>query len=361
MICGIILVNDKNFLPIREKDHIINIKPEEIMITVLLGLLVSIIAYIIYWSIQLLFAVILTPRFGLVCDKVSFFGLTFEKQNGRWHRVKGKFSIFCQYNRKLDVTRVLKQDTDKMCMMLDFILAGIQIVYTVTVFVLYQFIPVREDFPGDMVWKKAAWDFLYVNILFCLVSIGANVYTYIIARRSLSGYCTYLQKRMISGQPLDDSMMRPLNELPYRHYPSSAKYRYYRLYILYLLWVGRYGDLYQPVHESVSFFSDRPLFIQEAGNYYDLIYYYSRIEYDPKTASKFMNKIRNELATDSDANARRVLAYYAYFVEGDRQKARVFTDQAKACVDVFSVPGLERELERRLVNELDEILAKEGV
>ena len=129
---------------------------------------------------------------------------------------------------------------------------------------------------------------------------------------------------------------------------------------MYLLWVGRYNDLREPAYDMTSSLKYKSYIMSDTGNYYDLIYLYSRIEPNRELAVHFMNRMRSVLADDPDANAKRVLAYYAYFVEGDREKARFFTDQAKSLVDVFSIPGMERELERRLVSELDEILKNEG-
>ena len=223
-----------------------------------------------------------------------------------------------------------------------------------------RFIPVSGFIPGSIRWSRVMEYVFVVNILYSAGSLLAFLYIHIFSRKSLMGYCIYLQKRIRSGLPLDDTMMLPLNQLPYKHYDSSAKLRYYRFYFLYLLWVGRYNDLREPAYEMTSSLRYKSYILSETGNYYDLIYYYSRVEPDRESAMHFMNKMRAVLADDPDANAKRVIAYYAYFVEGDRQKARVFIDQAKAVVDVFSVPGIERELERRLVNELDEILKNEG-
>ncbi len=318
------------------------------------------IAYILFMVTQVLASLVLTPLFGLVCDRVSFFGLSFVKENGKWRKTKSRFSFVVQYNRVVDTTRPIPGNADIRSLLIDLMLFLVQAAITVMIFFVSRCIPVSGFIPGTVNWNLVAVDVFIVNILFSVCSLLAFLYVQIFSRKSLMGYCMYLQKRMRSGLPLDDTIMLPLEQLPYKHNDPAAKLRYYRWYFMYLLWVGRYNDLREPAYEMTLSLKYKTYMIVDTGNYYDLIYFYSRIEPDRELAVHFMNKMRSVLADDPDANAKRVIAYYAYFVEGDRQKARVFIDQAKAVVDVFSIPGMERELERRLVSELDGILKNEG-
>lgn len=260
----------------------------------------------------------------------------------------------------VDITRPIPKNAETRSFLIELILVFVQIALTVIIFFVSGCIPVSGYIPGTVRWNRVAEDVRNINILFCLCSVMVFIYMQILSRKSLRGYCIYIQKRMRSGMPLDDTIMLPLKQLPYKHYDSAAKLRYYRFYFMYLLWVGRYNDLREPAYEMTLSLKYKTYMMSDTGNYYDLIYFYSRIEPNRELAVHFMNRMRSVLADDPDANAKRVLAYYAYFVEGDREKARFFTDQAKSLVDVFSIPGMERELERRLVSELDEILKNEG-
>lgn len=330
------------------------------MLTTIICFFAIWIAYVLFMATQILAALIITPLFGLVCDRISFFGLTFIKENGKWRKTKSRFSLICQSSRVVDTTRPIPENADVRSILIDLILVLVQIALTVIIFFVSRSIPVSVYIPGTVRWNRVAEDVFIVNILYSAGALLAFLYVHIISRKSLLGYCIYLQKRMRRGQPLDDTMMLPLSQLPYKHYDSAAKLRYYRWYFMYLLWVGRYNDLREPAYDMTSSLNYKSYIMSDTGNYYDLIYFYSRIEPNRELAVHFMNRMRSVFADDPDANAKRVLAYYAYFVEGDREKARFFTDQAKSLVDVFSIPGMERELERRLVSELDEILKNEG-
>ena len=70
------------------------------------------IAYVLFMATQILAALIITPLFGLVCDRISFFGLTFIKENGKWRKTKSKFSIICQYTRMVDITRPIPKNAE---------------------------------------------------------------------------------------------------------------------------------------------------------------------------------------------------------------------------------------------------------
>ena len=88
---------------------------------------------------------------------------------------------------------------------------------------------------------------------------------------------------------------------------------------------------------------------------------FSTPEINPEIAALYYNKASAAMASDNDANTKRVLAYYAYGIQRDPQKARFFIDKANEVIDKFSPTApAENRLERRLINELDDILKKEG-
>lgn len=330
------------------------------MLTIAVSFIAIWLSYIMYWVLQLAAAVIITPMFGLVCGRISFFGLTLRKENGKWKKIKSKFSFVCQYDRSVDNKRPIPADIDIRSALVDLMLWLVQVGVTVLVYFVLISLPVSGFIPGTVRWRHVAEDVFIVNLLYCIIFACSLLYVHILSRKSLRGYCMWLQKRLRNGQPWDDTMMLPLSRLPYKHYDSEAKRTYYTLYAIYLLWVGRYNDMREPIYDMAHSLRFAPYKINHTGSYYQLIFYYSRIEQDRSLAMHFMDKMRAVLAEDPDANAKRIIAYYAYCIEGDRAKARFFIDQAKSVVDVFSIPGIERELERRLINELDEVLRGEG-
>ena len=107
-----------------------------------------------------------------------------------------------------------------------------------------------------------------------------------------------------------------------------------------------------------EYFAKREFILQETLSYYWLIFYYSRYEINPVNADTFFERVSRTLLNDSDANAKRVLAYYYYGVKNDIPKAQQYLREGFAVVDKFSVPGAERDLERKLLLDLDEIIQR---
>lgn len=57
-----------------------------------------------------------------------------------------------------------------------------------------------------------------------------------------------------------------------------------------------------------------------------------------------------------DANGRRVLAYYYYGIKHDIEKSRRYVEEGMSVIEKYGLPGAERELERKLLMELDEMI-----
>ena len=127
-----------------------------------------------------------------------------------------------------------------------------------------------------------------------------------------------------------------------------------------MLETGNIAAMHKPIQDMTNYFRNQHFIMAQTPNYYWLVFYYSRYELNPSAATYFLNMIRDSIEHDKDANAKRVLAYYAFGIEQDFPKARRLVNEGFACVDSFSV-GAERELERKLLLELDGFLRQKGV
>ena len=93
-------------------------------------------------------------------------------------------------------------------------------------------------------------------------------------------------------------------------------------------------------------------------NYMWLIFWYSRYDIDPSAAKAFYDRVGHVLENDKDANAKRVLGYYAFGIERDIYKAQRYVNEGLAVIESFSLPGEEREMERKLLRELQGFIDK---
>ncbi|SMC50980.1 M50 family metallopeptidase [Papillibacter cinnamivorans] len=90
------------------------------------------------------------------------------------------------------------------------------------------------------------------------------------------------------------------------------------------------------------------------GVYYELCYMRC-LAGDPDGAKRFREACRKTLDRDMDANGLRVKAAYAFYAEGDREKALELCGRALSVVPRFPLKGqgiLERELVNRLLEEM---------
>jgi len=311
--------------------------------------------------VNCLIALLLAPRFGLEVRFITFWGNIFTKKDGEWVRTRGKFSLLVQYTTVIDISRPVSELSHKKFIPLDIILLAVQALIAVGVFFAWRAIPAAGGFIVVVEWRDVMFWMFVDCVMMTVLHIIMFIRVHFIRKTGLEGHYDYLLNCLRRGEEFPESYMRPVEELPFGNVKQVTKIKYYRLYNMYLLWTGQFDRLYLPMHETAVYLHNRSFVVGDTGYYYDVVFYYSRFEFDPSAARYFMDKIRSVLASDPDANAKRVLAYYAYGVENDKEKARYFINEALAAVDNFSLPGMERELERRLVTELDERLASEGV
>lgn len=309
--------------------------------------------------ISLLYAIIASGPFGFRVKTISFWGFGWTKDSDNyWHRLAYKRSALIQYNVGVDIYRQIPEDIDRrekiMLILRDVLLV---IVSAVLVFLTRHSIVAFFTLKGTFLDAFLAG--LSVGHAFhTLVSIGILIYTYAVAMKKLGGYCNSLIKRMRAGEPIAEMNLRPIDELPYQNPSKIERMMYYSIYLPYLLLHNDTEGMRTPIYEMTEYFRNRDYIVQETLSYYWLIFYYSRYELNPQAATEFFERVKGTILTDPDANSKRVLAYYAFGIERDNAKAQRLVNEGLAVVDKFSLPGDERELERRLLGELQGFLDK---
>ena len=93
-----------------------------------------------------------------------------------------------------------------------------------------------------------------------------------------------------------------------------------------------------------------------------LFAYYSFREKNPAMANKYYQHSKKAIERDMDCNGRRKLAYYAYFILGDKAQARTYLEQGLWALGIEDprMSRIERELEERMLGYLRGLLENEA-
>ena len=310
--------------------------------------------------IQLVTALLLAPRFDFKVKKFIVFNQIFTKEDDKWVRTTGKRSALIQCLPTVDISKHHEPgEMEKKEKQMEFLRIFIQLVISA----LLLFVCLK---PCQRVLNQSGsfldWFLAGLSTGLCwhsIVTLGIRIYVYGVMMKKLPGYVQTLINRLRAGERFSDMGLRPVEELPYKDPKPMEKMFYYLFYLPAMLESGQIGAMQKPIREMTAYFRDREYLVGETGNYYWLVFYYSRFELNPAAATHFLNKIRPNIEQDKDANGKRVLAYYAFGIEQDFPKARKYLDEAYAVIDKFSAGG-ERELERRLLADLDGFLRAKG-
>lgn len=303
--------------------------------------------------LQVILNIIVIPRFGLKIRSVSFFGWIFMRQGEKWNISFKRLSSLCQCDIINDIRKPVSEDAQKKEKQASYLVRTAMLLVSLAAALLASDCFGRlfrggsvslldilvVSFAAGMVFHSA------VHMLIC-------IYTYQTIMKRLGGYVDAIAKKLRQGYSFEELDLKPVEELPYQDISNTEKLLYYNFYVYYLAAVGQTERLPKISHEMTYLLENAEFIVQQTGLYYWLIYYYSRYEINPKWADKFLKKVWPVLSKDSDANAKRVLAYYYYGIKGDAGKAGEYLKEGLACVGQFSC-GAERELERRLLEELE--------
>ena len=310
--------------------------------------------------IQIASGFLLAPHFGMKLSRISLFGMQFTLQDGVWTRSKCRFSHVIQHLLTVDIQKPVPPDIEKKERILEAVRVLILFAVSIPLLILcWQPILRCVHGTGSLPdWFLAG---LSVSMVWhSIVTMGIRLYVYGVMMKQLSGYNQSLINRLRAGERFADMGLRPVEELPYRNPKEMEKMMYYLFYLNAMLETGNIAAMHKPIQEMTNYFRNQDFIMSQTGNYYWLVFYYSRYELNPSAATYFLNIIRDSIEHDKDANAKRVLAYYAFGIEQDFPKARHFVNEGLACVDSFSI-GAERDLERKLLLELDGFLRQKGV
>ena len=310
--------------------------------------------------IQLGTALLLSPKFGFKLHHFSMFGFEFRKQDGKWECSRGRHSLLIQSMPTVDLTQHHEpEELERMEKQLEAVRILILLAVSGILFAL-TFPSMLRLLHGDGSILSALPAGLGIGMVWhSLVTLGIRLYVYGVMMKKLPGYVQSLLKRLRAGERFGEMGLRPIETLPYKNPSQMEKMFYYSFYIPAMIETGQIGALQQPIREMTAYYRDRDYVIADTGNYYWLVFYYSRYELNPTAATHFLNRIRPTLEKDKDVNAQRVLAYYAFGIEQDFPKARQYLEDAYAVLEKCPSVG-ERELERKLLRDLDGFLKAKG-
>ncbi len=316
---------------------------------------------VVLWEIlHILMALFCLPLFGLQCDELSKWTFGFKRANGRLCKADLPFAAFVRYVPAVNDRAGKEVDIDKAHLKFMLFRIAVKIVLTVILIVMI-------DPDWSMIGNASASMGETFKIFFCILSFGAILNDLIMVVKNgmnrtngLGSYIQQVRTALKSGAEFQQIRLLPPEQLVFEDAPSENEMTVYlTYYCTYLLALGRISEMNAPIHRLTDMLR-KGGFNQSCGaSYLMLIYYYSWIERDEEYAKKFYEKAASELATDIGANARRSLAYYAYGIQHDTQKARFFLDKAKAAIDRYMPSEAENKLEHRLIDELDIVLRNE--
>ena len=310
--------------------------------------------------VQILAELLFAPQFGLRLNIISLFGLRLERQqDGTWTRSFKQFTPMMQHNL---ITLRKEDGTCAEAHELAFSIVRFLILAAVSFLVLHlcdlSIRTVIWGVPGYSEYFLAAY-----ALGLCwhtIVNLGIMIYVFGFSMKKLGGYVQSLIKRLRAGESFASMGLRPLEELPYKNPLKIEKLMYLSLYLSMLLEQERTEELAAPTRQLAGCITPTEYLVQETWAYYWMIFYYSRYELSPRIARAYLDRVSPSIYQDKDANAKRVLAYYYFGSENDPAKARRYLDEAWAAVEHFSTSA-ERDLERRLLQELEYYLQKNHV
>lgn len=309
--------------------------------------------------ISLLYFLAAAPVFGFRIRSVSIFGFGWSIHNDNtWHRQPFKFSPLIQSSVCVDLRKPVPEDIDRRDKLLHIL--RVLLLFAVSAVLIFL---CRNSIAAVMQRRETLLDLFLAGFsigmgVHSVATLVIYIYTFGVMMKRLAGYVNSLIKRMRAGEPVSQMHLRPVEELPYPNANQLERMLYYNIYLFYLLTQNDIAGMRGPIQEMTAYFQNREFVVQETMNYMWLIFYYSRYDLNQQAATIFMDKVRHALTNDPDANSKRVLAYYAFGIERDNAKAQQYVNEGLAVVDQFSLPGEEREMERRLLLELQGFLDK---
>lgn len=280
----------------------------------------------------------------------SFMYLCFTKRtiNNEKRLTFGTFSPTCQ------LTMIKKGQSERE----DKIIVIITTILNLSLSILY--------------WPLFLWLFPYkiqTNFLFGIL-IGLGVW-YIVSElmatflaihlfknidKHLLSRTRYIANQLIQGVYLNDIDIPDYRELGLKYFKSELN-NYQNFAFMKRIWLDDLSDIHDIVKsiEKNIDLNSYGYVLSETHTYYNLVFYYSCIAPNEYKAHRIFDVINKELVTDTDANGRRVLAYYTYYVEKDSARAKLYLEEASSHLNKIMFDG-ERAYEEKLIMRLKETI-----
>ena len=219
---------------------------------------------------------------------VSFFGLAFNLQNGKWVASKHKKTALIQHDVRFDDRIPVEKYDDKKSKWLQLTTTVIKILAAAAIC-----FACRGFFAKD---KKSPLDILVISfalgmVLQALTSLGIFLYTHLVLMKRLGGYVNTLLSRLRNGEELSSLNMQPVEMLPYENPTNTEKILYYQVYMAHLAASDNYEAMREPSHQAMNYIMNHDYFTQETLAYYWLIFYFSEVEPDEQSAKALLEKL----------------------------------------------------------------------
>lgn len=306
--------------------------------------------------------IIISPWFGMKIRSVSVFGFIFCRDNKKWKVSFHRFSLICQCNIVADLSKTIPEDSLKREKQMEYLKRVLAVL--ICLLMLFEF---RYDLS---VWRLAYKEGVLLQnwlvavsrnsvlmgmFYFSVFKMGITIYVFEVSTKRMTGYTYRAINKLQQGYSLEELNLKPIEKLPFKKILLAEKLMYYYVYVYFLLAVGYMEELDKVSEEITGLLETSAYDINYIGLYYWLVYYYSKYYVDYQRADQFLKMAWPVLSKDSNADAKRVLAQYYYGIQGDVVLARQYLIEGLACVENFSIGG-EREMEKRLLGELEEEL-----
>ena len=312
--------------------------------------------------IQVAYSLLAAEFFCMKCETISLFGLLLTKHDGGWEYTRGKPSLLCNVKIIADLDNVRQKNAnepelkEKLFSILQKVVLAM--ISGLLVFLFRDFMLSGLTLKSSILEVFAA----YLAIAMCFhtfSSILIHLYTYQVAMKRLGGVTQSYINRIRAGEDFSSFDMKPVDQLGFKNATKCERLIYNSVYAEYLLATDNTDLLYPIANELTALLSDKEFILQETPAYYFLIFWYSRYDLDPQLAKLFLDKCISTISADKDSNGKRVLAYYAFGIERDFAKARKYLNDAFEAINRFSC-GAERDLEKKLLWELNDFLKEKG-
>lgn len=287
--------------------------------------------------------------------KVRYFKYLFfryDKYNGF---STGRFSPICELNMEKE------NDTESAAIgayIAVTILLGLSTIAVFVIVICAHIFLNTSLIMGGLLSGIAVW--FFVDIIHRTILLVEILHSY--KNPSLDKEYTKIIKKFMEGVPIDEIDVPPYTSYGYKDpsKPEIAQYQHFAY--LKAVWNFDSHELKQIVSSMeecipVTYGMREGAYLMTfQGNYYDLLHYYSAINFNKYRAEYIFYTIGKDLKRDKDANGKRTLAYYTFFVLEDSQTAMKLVKEGLELVPEYPIIS-QRPLEERLLRELEEIIS----